>query len=228
MARDSRNKGGKPRGDRTQQALLRAAAIAGAAGAAYLIGSKLRAPSNGPMASDAPPSTRRGGKRGGSLVGKTVTVNKPREELYAFWRDYSNLPRFMDNVRAVEEDGEISRWTMAAPAGTSVTLVNRTVEDVPGEVIAWESTPESSLRNSGRIEFIDAAPGRGTMVRATISYDPPGGPVGKVVAKVLQREPQLQARRDLRRFKQLMETGEVTNSASPSGRPSESPAVQSL
>ena len=80
----------------------------------------------------------------------------------------------------------------------------------------------------GRVEFADAAPGRGTTVRVLISYDPPGGALGKIIGKVLQREPAVQARRDLRRFKQLMETGEVTNSASPSGRKSESPTEQHL
>ena len=230
MTQDRKNKRGTPRGDTVQQALLGAAAIGAAAGAAYFIGAKVRGPKGGPVQSDAPRSTRRGDIAGetGTLVGKTVTINKGRDELYAFWRDYSNLPKFMDNVRSVEEDGQISRWTMEAPAGTSVMLVNRTVEDEPGRVIAWKSEPESAFRNDGRIEFLDAAPGRGTMVRATISYDPPGGGVGKLIAKVLQREPRVQARRDLRRFKQLMETGEVTNSASPSGRKSESPTVQAF
>ena len=125
-------------------------------------------------------------------------------------------------------DKDHVRFVMKAPAGTTVTLVNRVVEDVPGSVIAWESEPESDIRNSGRVEFADAAPGRGTTVRVLISYDPPGGIVGKLVGKVLQREPAVQARRDLRRFKQLMETGEVTNSASPSGRKSESPTQQHL
>ncbi|MDP9414460.1 MAG: cyclase, partial [Pseudomonadota bacterium] len=86
----------------------------------------------------------------------------------------------------------------------------------------------ADVRNSGRIDFLDAGPGRGTMVRATISYDPPAGAIGRAVAKVLQREPNVQARRDLRRFKQLMETGEITTSASPSGRKSEEPTKQYL
>ena len=96
-------------------------------------------------------------------------------------------------------------------------------EDRPDEAIAWKSEPGSEITTEGRVEFIPAAPGRGTMVRLTMRYDPPGGIVGKGIAKLLQREPHIQARRDLRRFKSLMETGEVATNASPSGRASETP-----
>ncbi len=209
-----------------QQALLGAAAIAAAAGAAYVIGNKLRAPKNKKMMSDAPASTRRDGD---APIGRTVTINKPREELYAFWRDFKNQTQFADNIDRVDIlDDKRTRFVMKAPAGTMVNLVNRVVDDIPGKRIAWESEPESDVRNSGSVEFSDAAPGRGTTVRVTISYDPPGGKIGKMIAKVLQREPNVQARRDLRRFKQLMETGEVTSSASPSGRKNESPTEQAL
>jgi uncharacterized membrane protein len=166
---------------------------------------------------------------GEALVGRTVTIGRPRRELYDFWRELSNLPAFMDNVRAVEVINKTrSRWTIAAPGGGDATIVSRIVEDRPGDLIAWESEDGSDVRHSGRIEFIDGPPGRGTMVRATIAYRPPGGAAGRTVAKLMQREPGVQARRDLRRFKQLMETGEVTSSASPSGRPSEKPTEQYL
>lgn len=217
----------RDRDDGFQRALIGAAGVAAAAGLAYLIGRKFVEEPERELISDAPPSTFRGRAGKDAPVQRTVTVNKPRQELYDFWRDFTNLPQFMDNVERVERlDGGRSRWTIKAPAGTSVELVNRIVEEVPGSVIAWESEPESSIRNSGRIEFIDAPPGRGTYVRASISYDAPGGAVGRAFAKLLQREPAVQARRDLRRFKQLMETGEVTSSAGPSGRASEDPTKQ--
>jgi uncharacterized membrane protein len=101
--------------------------------------------------------------------------------------------------------------------------VTRITEEKAGKAIAWESEPESQIKTEGRAEFLDAGPGRGTMVRLVMRYDPPGGIVGKGLAKLLQREPHIQARRDLRRFKSLMETGEVATNASPSGRTSESP-----
>jgi len=221
--------------DTLTQALIGAGAVVAAAGVAFAVGKALtsRDPNSGsttPGMSDAPEGTWKGGSTddaGNALAARTVTIGKPRQELYAFWREFANLPQFMDNVERVEiVDEERQRWVIKAPAGSNVEFVNRIVEDRPGEVIAWESEPGASVPNSGRIEFTDAPEGRGTYVRALITYDPPGGPVGRLAAKVLQREPKIQARRDLRRFKQLMETGEVTTSASPSGRKSEDPVKQ--
>src|SRR6202012_2669633 len=105
-----------------------------------------------------------------------------------------------------------SHWTVAAPAGQSVEWDSVIVEDEPGRLIAWKSSQDADIPNSGRIEFKDSPVGRGTEVTATILYDPPGGTAGKLVAKLFQKEPNIQARRDLRRFKQLMETGEVSTS----------------
>ena len=216
-------------GERLQRALIGAATVAAVGGIAYLFGRKLADDVERELISDAPPATFRGKAGRAGPVSRTVTINRPREDVYAFWRDFTNLPQFMDNIRSVEMlDDQRSRWVIEAPAGTSVEFVSRIVEDEPGRLIAWESEEGADVRNAGRIEFLDAAPGRGTMVRATISYDPPAGPLGRVVAKVMQREPAVQARRDLRRFKQLMETGEVTSSASPSGRKSEDPTRQYL
>jgi uncharacterized membrane protein len=210
----------------TQRALIGAGVLAAAGAAAFLFAKRsadLR--DDGIDMSDAPDHVwRRGRKADHSLIGRTVTIGKSRDELYKEWRDFSRFPRFMENVETVDADGDgSSRWTIKAPAGTTVELVTRITDDEPGRVIAWESDDSSEIRTNGRVEFIDAAPGRGTMVRLTMKYDPPGGIVGQGIAKLLQREPNIQARRDLRRFKQLMETGEVTTNASPSGRKSESP-----
>ncbi len=216
-------------GDTMQRVLIGAATIAAAAGVAYFVGRKFIDDAERELISDAPPSTFRGKAGKDAPVSRTVTVNRPRQELYDFWRDFTNFPQFMDNIRSVEKlDAQRSRWVIEAPAGTSVEFVSRITEDQPGRLIAWESEEGADVRNSGRIDFLDAGPGRGTMVRATISYDPPAGAIGRAVAKVLQREPNVQARRDLRRFKQLMETGEITTSASPSGRKSEEPTKQYL
>ena len=186
---------------------------------------------------DAPATTGRGAKkrdaagRGGenAIITRSVTINRPRGEVYAFWRDFSNLAGVMENVDRIDVlDDKHSHWVVKAPAGRTVEWDAVVTEDVPDELIAWEAAPGASVRNSGRIQFIDASPGRGTLVRATIAYDPPGGVVGEWVAKLLQREPNLQARRDLRRLKQFLETGEVTTSASPSARRSESPTQQAF
>jgi uncharacterized membrane protein len=147
---------------------------------------------------------------------RAVMINRPRQELYDFWRDFRNLPLFMENVKSVEmmESGR-SSWIVAAPGGIEVELVSEITEERPGEYIAWRSLEESDVDHEGWIEFRDNPFGRGTEVRVLISYDPPAGAIGKVVAKVMQREPRVQARRELRRFKQLMETGEIPTSKAP-------------
>ena len=153
-------------------------------------------------------------RRGDSLVGRTVTINRPRAELYAYWRDFGNLASFMDNVVQVDRVDHVrSHWVVKAPAGRTVEWDAVITEDREGEMIAWQSAEDADVPNSGRIEFRDASGGRGTAVTATIVYDPPAGVIGKVVAKIFQREPAIQIRRDLRRFKQLMETGEIATAA---------------
>lgn len=151
---------------------------------------------------------------------RAAMINRPRQELYAFWRDFRNLPLFTENVKAVDIlEGDRSQWTIAGPAGSEIDLVSEITEDIPGERIAWRSSEGSDVDHEGWISFKDNAFGRGTEVRIFISYDPPAGALGKVVAKVLQREPRIQARRELRRFKQLMETGEVSTSKAPDAAP---------
>lgn len=205
------------------------------AGAAAFFYAKAKAADDlpdGPLLSDAPDHVLRGKalqrarnqEEGRSLVGRTVTIGKPASELYAFWRRFERFPEFMDNVREIRRiDDARSEWTIEAPMGATVKVLTRIVEDVPNRTIAWVSEPDSQIETEGRVEFADAPPGRGTYVRLLIRYTPPAGGLGRLIAKVMQREPQVQARRDLRRFKQLMETGEIPVNASPSGRKSESP-----
>lgn len=151
--------------------------------------------------------------KGDELVARSVTINRPRAELYACWRNLSNLPSFMDNVMRIDVlDGDRSHWVVKAPAGKTVEWDARITEHRDGELLAWTSEDGADVPNSGRVEFRDAG-ARGTVVTATIAYDPPAGTIGKIVAKLFQREPAIQARRDLRRFKQLMETGEIATAA---------------
>lgn len=176
---------------------------------------------------DAPASTARDAEREAQLqgregedaiVGRTVTIDRPREEIFAFWRDFPNLARVMENIERIETiDRARSRWTVKAPAGRTVEWDSIVTYEEPGRLIVWQSAEGSDIRSSGRVEFLDAAPGRGTMVRATISYDPPGGMLGEWLAKLFQREPEAQTRRDLRRLKQFLETGETGGSQEPPG-----------
>ena len=177
-----------------------------------------------PDTDDAPVTTKRRGAaddirdtlieaKGHSVASAAVTINRPREDLYAFWRNLSNIPTFMENVEAINMiDERRSHWQVKAPAGRMVEWDARLTEDIPNEILAWTSEPGADVENSGRIVFADAGD-RGTVVHATILYDPPAGVVGKIVAKMFQREPAIQVRRDLRRFKQLMETGEIATAA---------------
>ena len=151
--------------------------------------------------------------KGDTLIGRSVTINRPRAELFAYWRDFAKLPTFMDNVERIDViDGKRSHWTVKSPGGRTVEWDAIVTEERDGELIAWASAEGADVSNSGRIDFRDAG-ARGTVVTATILYDPPGGAIGKFVAKLFQREPGIQARRDLRRFKQLMETGEIATSS---------------
>ncbi len=148
-----------------------------------------------------------------SVTAAVVTIAKPARALYDFWRDFANLANVMENVDAITVDGpDRSTWSVKGPSGRTISWESVVTEDRPGDYIAWQSVEGSQIRNSGRIEFHDV-PGRGSVVRAVIAYDPPGGTIAQLVAKLFQREPALQARRDLRRFKQFMETGEISTSA---------------
>ena len=176
---------------------------------------------NGFEVTDAPATSARdsevrsqeAGRDESAVSAAVVTINKPAQELYDFWRDFANLARVMENIESITTaDASRSTWKVKAPADRSVTWDSVVTEDQPGQLIAWQSVEGSEIRNSGRIEFREVK-GRGTVVRAVIAYDPPGGAVAKLIAKLFQREPALQARRDLRRFKQYMETGEISTSA---------------
>jgi uncharacterized membrane protein len=162
----------------------------------------------------APARARRAAPPGPRLVGHAVTINRPRAELYAFWRDVENLPKFMSNVeRVVLREPGRAVWTIAAPAGFSVDLDTEITDERENEMIAWRTLPGSEVEAEGRVSFRDAAAGRGTVVDAEIGYRPPAGEVGRWIAKLFQREPGVQGRRELRRFKMLMETGEIATSA---------------
>ncbi len=151
--------------------------------------------------------------RGSEAIGQAVTINRPADELYAFFRDFSNLPRVMENIDRIDViDDRRSHWVVKAPMGGRVEWDAVVTDEEPNRSFAWMSTPGAEVPNSGRVEFREAG-ARGTVVTATILYEPPAGAIGKVIAKLFQREPAIQARRDLRRFKQLMETGEVATAA---------------
>jgi uncharacterized membrane protein len=159
-------------------------------------------------------------RHGDVLIGRSVTINRPREELYSFWRNLKHLPEFMHNVHSITVKDPIhSHWVIEVPGGKTVEWDSEITQDEPGRLIAWESLEGASVRNSGKVEFLDSPDRRGTVVRVTLAYDPPAGAVGKLIAKLFQKEPKVQARQDLRRFKQLMETGEIATARPPDAAP---------
>jgi uncharacterized membrane protein len=164
---------------------------------------------------DAPKQARKDDHDGElAIVGRSVTVNKPIGEVYSVWKDPTRFPSFMVAVEAIEQHADGYHWTVRAPAGQTVNLVTRITEDQPNRLIAWESTPDSQIKTRGRVTFEEAPADRGTVVTAEIGYEPPGGDIGRLVAKLFAAEPNIQARHELKRFKMLLETGEITTGSS--------------
>ena len=148
-----------------------------------------------------------------------VTINRPAPELYGVWRDFSNLPRFMENIRSVTVNGgDTSHWVVKGPTG-DVEFDSRIVEDVPNTRISWATVGEADVDNAGVVEFRPGPEERGTEVRVLFSFKPPMGGAGRMVAGWMQKDPHIQAKRDLRRFKQLMETGEIAVSPANQDKP---------
>ena len=144
-------------------------------------------------------------------VERAITVNRPIEEVYRFWKDYSNLPRFMGHLESVETLAENhTRWTARGPAGVTVSWDAETLVDRENEWIAWRSLQNADVDNRGSVRFQRAPGDRGTEVLVHLQYRPPAGTLGRGIAWIFGEEPGFQIKEDLRRFKQLMETGEIT------------------
>ncbi len=155
----------------------------------------------------------------GICVEEYITIDKSPEELYRFWRNLENLPRFMDHLRSVQVlDDTRSHWVAEAPAGMKVEWDAEIVNDIPNELIGWRSLRNSDLPNAGSVHFSPMPDGRGTELKVELRYDPPGGPVGAAFAKVFGTAPSQTIHMDLLKLKQLMETGEIaTTEGQPHG-----------
>jgi uncharacterized membrane protein len=145
----------------------------------------------------------------GVKVVKAVTINRPAEELYRFWRNFENLPRFMRHLKSVKVEGNRSHWVARAPAGLSVSWDAEIINEQPNTLIAWRSLEGSQVSTAGSVHFSPAPGNRGTEVRVTLKYDPPAGRAGTLLAKLFGEEPGQQIDEDLRCFKQLTEAGEI-------------------
>ena len=156
--------------------------------------------------------TRRAlGGNAGIIVDETVTINRPISELYRFWRNLENLPRFMSHLESVERVTDtLSRWRAKGPAGSDVEWNAEIINEVPDQVIGWRSIEGSDVVSAGSVNFEDAGTGRGTRVRVRLQYSPPGGKLGDAVARLIGSDAATQIRQDLQRFKQLVEEGQTT------------------
>lgn len=144
------------------------------------------------------------------LVEKTVTINRPASELYSFWRQLDNLPRFMRHIKSVQViDEHHSHWVVNAPLDQHVEWDAVIVNDQPDHLIAWTSADDAEVDHSGFVRFQPATGDRGTEVKVVMEYELPGGAMAAAIAKLFGEEPEQQIGDDLSRFKQLMETGEI-------------------
>jgi len=156
----------------------------------------------------------------GTRVEHAITVNKPAAEVYRFWRDLENLPRFMTHLLDVDTttDGR-SHWIAKGPLGLKVEWDAEIVTDTPNRTIAWRSLDGADVDTAGSVHFTELSNGRGTEVRIELKYDPPGGKFGTAIAKLVGHSPEVQIRADLRHFKQIMEAGEIpTTQGQPHGK----------
>lgn len=155
----------------------------------------------------------------GIHVEESITIDKPAEELFRFWRNLENLPQIMDHLKEVKVTGDkTSHWVAKAPLGFSVEWDAQIMNEEPNRLIAWQSVGSPMVDNTGSVRFIESE--RGTEVRVVLDYLPPAGQIAAMIAKLFGEEPSQQVHSDLKRFKQMMETGEVASNAGgePRGR----------
>jgi uncharacterized membrane protein len=153
------------------------------------------------------------GPRGINVL-ESVTINQPIETLYRFWRNLENLPRFMHHLESVQRVTDtISHWRAKGPAGSVVEWDAEIHNEVPNKLIGWRSLEGADVISAGSVNFDSAGAGRGTRVTVHLQYSPPGGKVGAAVARLFGRDAATEIREDLRRFKQLVEAGEVATTA---------------
>jgi uncharacterized membrane protein len=158
--------------------------------------------------------------RGAVHLKRSIIVNRSPEELYKIWRNFSDFPRFMNHVIAVEEraDGQW-HWTVKGPGGVRVEWDAELLEDRPNEGIAWRSLPNADVDNTGSVSFERAPGNRGTIVRVELHFRPPADRAGAALAKLMGQSPEKQIAVDLLRFKQMVETGEIARTeGQPAGR----------
>lgn len=150
-------------------------------------------------------------RNSGLHIEKVVTIGMPPQQVYEFWRNLENLPQFMKHIESVQVTGErSSHWKAAGPGGLTAEWDAEMMEDMPGQQISWHSVGSATVPNKGTVEFKQAPGNRGTEVRVSIDYYPPGGAAGRGAAKAAHGINAQQLEEDLKRLKQILEVGEET------------------
>jgi uncharacterized membrane protein len=163
------------------------------------------------------PALKLGDVHRGILVKRSITVGRPVAEVFSFWRQLENLPRFMLHLQSVKAtDDTRSHWVVRGPMGSTIEWDAEIFNEKPNALIAWRSVEGSEIDNAGSVRFQKAPADRGTVVTVELNYEPPGGRIGASIAWLFGEEPRIQIEDDLRRFKEIMEAGEI---ASVDGQP---------
>jgi len=178
-------------------------------GTAWAIGA---AAVGGLMAVRARSAARQRHALGGIRIAKSITINRSPSEVYEYWRDLRHLPAFISYLESVTVDHGQSTWRAKGPVGVTLEWRAEVTADQRDEHLAWRSMPGASIPNRGQVRFAHAAGNRGTQLSVELFYEPPGGPLGAAFARLLGALPALQLESDLRRLKQILETGEVLHS----------------
>jgi uncharacterized membrane protein len=162
-------------------------------------------------------------------IEKSITINRSPQELYKFWRDFENLPKFMEDLESVTKlDETRSHWVALGPGGKKVEWDAEIYNEKDGELIAWRSLAGSDVTNAGSVHFSPAPDGRGTYLKVALNYNPPGGKAAALFAKLFGQEPGQLVEHNLKRLKQLIETGEIsTTEGQPSSRVAQSESGES-
>jgi uncharacterized membrane protein len=212
---------------------LKLAALAVAGVTALDIVSSMRLTSEAsPAAGEDPGSYKTADTGSGNVIAAVVTVNRPIEEVYSFWKDPRNYAEFMDHIESVHPTtGGLSHWKIKAPAGLSVEWDAKVVQDIPNQLIRWTSVDSANVDSTGTVRFRPAPRDRGTIVSLDVEYKPRGGSAGAKIGKLFATIPKTQMQNDLRRFKQLIEVGEIVKSdatAVPGMHSAQAPSTKQL
>jgi uncharacterized membrane protein len=212
---------------------LRLAALAVAGVAALDVVSSIRLTSEASPASGEDPGSYKTADTGSdNVIAAVVTVNKPVEEVYNFWKDPRNYAEFMENMDSVHPTtGGKSHWKIKTPPGLTVEWDAQIVQDIPNELIRWTSIDSRNVDATGTVRFRAAPGNRGTIVSLDAEYKPKAGPLGAKIGKFFSTIPKTQMQNDLRRFKQIIEVGEVVKSdatAVPGMHPAQPPSAKEL